>query len=218
MPSFFFFLPNFSCNVIMGALFGSRGVQTNPPTDPPSQLGQFENRPTGRRWRVGGGSPPPVPETGGSVDGSKHENLEKKTKKKTDPTVLHQKKSSFSIDGSISPVVLVRLVKKWPDLFEIWWDLIEFQLDLVEIRRDLIEIRLDLSISDLIWYRSSGFQQIPTKFCNFQPRPRTDQSPGRSDHPNRPLSLVGGRSRNGRPEVIGLVPGWAQTRLRPTYG
>ena len=152
MPSFFFFLPNFSCNVIMGALFGSRGVQTNPPTDPPSQLGQFENRPTRHRWRVGGGSPPPIPETGRSVDGSKHENL-----KKTDPTVLHRKKSSFSIDGSISPMVLVRLVKKWPDLFKIRLDLIEIRLDLVEIRRDLIEIWLNLSISDPIWYRPSGF-------------------------------------------------------------
>ena len=153
MPSFFFFLPNFSCNVIMGALFGSRGVQTNPPTDTPSQFGQFENQLTGRRWRVGGGSPPPIPETSGSVDGSKHENL-----KKTDPTVLHRKKSSFSIDGSISPVVLVWLVKKWPDLFEIRRDLIEIRLDLVEIRRDLIEIRLYLSISNPIWYRSGGFQ------------------------------------------------------------
>ena len=152
MPSFFFFLPNFSCNVIMGALFGSRGVQTNPPTDPPSQLGQFQNRPTGRRWRVGGGLPPPILEIGGSVDGSKNENL-----KKTDPIVLHQKKSSFSIDGSFSPVVLVRLVKKWPDLFEIRWDLIEIRLDLVEIRRDLIKIWLDLSIFDPIWYRPGGF-------------------------------------------------------------
>ena len=152
MPSFFFFLPNFSCNVIMGALFGSRGVQTNPPTDPPSQLGQFQNRPTGRWWWVGGGSPPPIPETGGSVDRSKNESL-----KKTDPTVLHRKKSSFSIDGSFSPVVLVRLVKKWPGLFEIRWDLIEIRLDLVEIRRDLIEIWLDLSIFDPIWYRPDGF-------------------------------------------------------------
>ena len=152
MPSFFFFLPNFSCNVIMGALFGSRGVQTNPPTDPPNQLGQFENQPTGCWWRAGGGSPPPIPETSGSVDGSKHENL-----KKTDPTVLHRKKSSFSIDGSISPMVLVRLVKKWLDLFEIWQDLIEIRLDLVEIRRDLIEIWLDLSIFDPIWYRPDGF-------------------------------------------------------------
>ena len=115
-------------------------------------------------------------------------------------------------------MVLVRLVKKWPDLFEIQRDLIEFQLDLVEIKRDLIEIQLDLSISDPIWYRSGGFQQIPTKFCNFQPRLRTDQSPRRFDHPNRPLSLVGSRFRNGRPEVIGLVPSWAQTRLRPTRG
>ena len=152
MPSFFFFLPNFSCNVIMGALFGSRGVQTNPPTDPPSQLGQFQNRPTGRRWRVGGGSPPPILEIGRLVDGSKNENL-----KKTDPIVLHRKKSSFSIDGSFSPVVLVRLVKKWPDLFEIRWDLIEIRLDLVEIRRDLIKIWLDLSIFDPIWYRPGGF-------------------------------------------------------------
>ena len=62
-------------------------------------------------WRVGGGLPPPEPETDRSVDGSEHENPEK-----TKPIVLHQKKSSFSIDGSVSPMVLVRLVKKWLSL------------------------------------------------------------------------------------------------------
>ena len=100
MPSFFFFLPNFSCNVIMGALFGSRGVQTNPPTDLPSQLGQFENRPTGRRRRVGGGSLPPVPETGGSVDGSKHENLKKKKKKKPIQPYYTRKSPHFPLMGA----------------------------------------------------------------------------------------------------------------------
>jgi len=30
--------------------------------------------------------------------------------------------------------------------------------------------------------------------------------------------LVGGGSKNGRPEVIGSVLGWAQTRPRPTRG
>ena len=101
-------------------------------------------------------------------------------------------------------MVLVKSVEKWPNLFE--------------IRRDLVEIWPNLSISGPIWYRSSGFHQIPTQFCNIQPRSRTDWSQGRFDHPNRPLLPVGGGSRNGRPGVIWLVPGWAQTRPGPTCG
>ena len=104
-------------------------------------------------------------------------------------------------------MVLVRSVKKWPDLFEIQQDFIEIRLDFVKIKQDLIEIRLDLNIPGSIWYRSDGFQQILAKFCNFQPLPRTDRSEGRSDHPNQPLSPVSGESRNGRFEVIGSVLG-----------
>ena len=141
-----------------------------------------------------------------------------KTRKKLIQSYYTEKKSLFSIDGSVSLVVLVQLVKKWPDLFEIRQDFIEIWLDFVKIKQDLIEIRLDLNISSSIWYRSDGFQQILAKFCNFQPLSRTDRSEGRSDHPNRPFSPVSGESRNGRFEVIGSVLGWAQTQPKPTRG
>jgi len=86
-----------------------------------------------------------------------------------------------------------------------WWERFANGFSSISQEMALFEIWLDLSISGPIWYRSDGFQQIPAEFCNFQPWLRTNQSQGRSDHPNQPLSSVDGRSRNGRPEVIGSV-------------
>lgn len=104
------------------------GVST--PTSEPTHLPiRSDNQPTQLLWRVSGGSPPPESEIGGSVDRFEHENL-----KRTDLTILHQKKSLFSIDGSISPVVLVRLVEKWRDLIEIRPNLVKIRPDLVQIR------------------------------------------------------------------------------------
>ena len=129
----------FKCfyNLSIGKQLGSvivwpRGVQTNLPTDPP---GRSDLR-TG--WpNVGDGLSPPEP----VIDGFDHE----KPKKSTRP-YYHQKKSLFSVDGSVSPVVLVWSVEKW--------------LDICEIRRDLIESGLILAYAARFGTDSMGFSKI----------------------------------------------------------
>ena len=93
--------------------------------------------------------------------------------------------------------------------------------DLAEIRRNLVQFGLISSRSDQISADSAQSQsnlvvsgENLTWFRNFQLRPRTDRYPTKSDHPNRFRSPVGGGSRNERPELIGSVRGWAQTRPR----
>ena len=97
--------------------------------------------------------------------------------------------------------------------------------DLVEIRGNLVQFSLISSRSDQISVDLAQSQpnmvvsgENLTWFRNFQLRPRTDRYPRKSDHPNRFRSPVGGGSRNERPELIGAVPGWAQTQPRPTRG
>ena len=63
----------------------NKGVQTNPPTDPPGQPARSDPRIV--RPDAGDGSALQEPETGGSVDESDHEKLNK-----TDSTVLSPKK------------------------------------------------------------------------------------------------------------------------------
>ena len=114
----------------------------------------------------------------------------------------------------------------WGDPFEFRRDLVEIRPDLFEICRDLIEIRPDLAEISLISSRSAEItprsgQVSPDlaafgKIRQFFSQPETDRGPictrWKSDHPNRLRSPVGGGSVHEKPEVIGSVLGWAQTR------
>ena len=110
------------------------------------------------------------------------------------------------------------LVEIWPDLFEISSDLFEIGPDLVEISLDLFEIgqaffeiRSDPAKISKFWQKSSAILTI-------RARPKTDRKTSTSDHPNRCRRRIGDGSIFRRPEVIGSVPGWAQTRPGPTCG
>ena len=127
----------FKCfyNLSIGKQLGSvivwpRGVQTNLPTDPPGSSDPRTNWPNA-------GDTTPEPET----DRFDHE----KPKKSTQP-YYHQKKSLFSVNGSVSPVLLVWSVEKW--------------LDICVIRRDLVESGLISAYAAWFGTNSMGFSKI----------------------------------------------------------
>ena len=164
---------------------------------------------------VGGGSLILKSESGGSVDGLKHGKLTS-----TDPTGKHTRKA-FSVDWSSSPVWFC-LICRDPARYcrylawSLWsrWDLprsLQVRPKLVEIIQALFEIRSDPA-------KISGFWQKSGTILTIRVRPETDRKILTSDHPNHYRRRVGGGSMFRRPEVIGSVPGWAQTRPGPTRG
>ena len=85
------------------------------------------------------------------------------------------------------------------------------RLDLFKIRRDLVKVRLGLAIS-------SDFWQNPADIHTTRNRPRTNLNLAKIQPPKPTPFTVGNGSKNGKPEMIGSVPGWAQTRPGLTRG
>ena len=119
---------------------------------------------------------------------------------------------------SVRPRRLRRdLVEIRSDLLEICRDLIEIRPYLTEIglifeiRRDLVKVRSGLAISGDFW-------QNPADIHTTRNRPRTDLNPTKIRPPKPSPFTVGGGSKNGKPEMIGSVPSWAQTQPGPTRG
>ena len=112
-----------------------------------------------------------------------------------------------------------------PDLFEIWPDFVEIYRDLFKIRPNLVEIRQDLFkiSSDLAKTRDLGeirrrFLQNLMRFTQFETDRYPTGEPLTSNHPNHCHRRVGSGFRFRRLDLVGSIPGWAQTRPGLTRG